>query len=133
MSRLILRTFVLLAALGACNGANAGPGLSTQATTESAVTVKATPKNLKGPTWEFDITFDTHSQELKDDLSKSASLVAADGTQVPPVSWQADPPGGHHRKGVLRFNAMTPSPSVVELRIVRPGESKPRSFKWELK
>lgn len=133
MSRLILRTAVLLAAFAAWNGAHAAAGLSTQATTESAVTVKVTPKNWKGPTWEFDVTFDTHSQELTDDLSKSAVLVAANGAKVPPASWQADPPGGHHRKGVLRFNALTPPPSVVELRINRPGEPKPRLFKWDLK
>lgn len=133
MSRLTLRAAVLLVAFAAWNGAYAASDFPTRATTESAVTVKVTPKSLKGPTWEFDVTFDTHSQELKDDLSKSAVLVAADGAQVPPVSWQADPPGGHHRKGVLRFNALTPSPSIVEVRINRPGEPQPRSFKWELK
>lgn len=133
MSRLILRTGVLLAAFAAWNGVYAATGLSTQTSVESAVTVKVTPKDLKGATWDFDVIFDTHSQELKDDLSTSAVLVAADGTQVPPASWRADPPGGHHRKGVLRFNALTPPPSVVELRINRPGEPKPRSFKWKLK
>lgn len=133
MSRLILRTFVLLAAFAAWSGVYAAAGLAPQTSNESAVTIKVTPKNLKGQTWEFDVAFDTHSRELKDDLLKSAVLVAPDGTQASPVSWQADPPGGHHRKGVLRFNALTPAPSAVELRIKRPGEAKPRSFKWELK
>lgn len=133
MSCLILRTFVLLAAFAAWHGAHAASSMAPQATTESAVTVKVTPKNLQGQTWEFDVTFDTHTQALNDDLSKTAALIASNGKQFSPVSWTADPPGGHHRKGVLRFNALTPPPSVVELRITRPGESKPRSFKWELK
>ena len=133
MSRLILRTFVLLAAFAAWTGPNAAASMAPQTTTESAVTVKVTPKNLQGQTWEFDVTFDTHTQPLNDDLSKTAVLIASDGKQFPPVSWTADPSGGHHRKSVLRFNALTSSPSVLELRITRPGESKPRSFKWELK
>lgn len=134
MPRLIFRTFVVLAAVAAWNGSHAAAAsLAPQATTESAVTVKVTPKNLQGPTWDFDVTFDTHSQPLNDDLSKTAALVTADGKHVPPLSWSADPPGGHHRKGTLRFNALTPPPAVVELRIDRPGEQKPRAFKWALK
>ncbi|QDZ26796.1 hypothetical protein [Noviherbaspirillum sp. UKPF54] len=133
MSRMIFRAFVLLAAIAAWSRAYAAAGPAPQTSNENAVTVKVTPKNLAGSTWEFDVTFDTHTQPLNDDLLKSAVLVSANGAQASPVSWQADPPGGHHRKGVLRFNALTPPPSVVELRINRPGESKPRSFKWELK
>ena len=44
-----------------------------------------------------------------------------------------DPPGGHHRKGVLRFAPIAPVPDAVELRLQRPGESAPRSFTWTLK
>lgn len=133
MSRMIVRTFILLAAIAAWNGAYAAASLAPQTSTENAVTVKVTPKSLTGSTWDFDIAFDTHTQPLNDDLLKNAVLVSGDGKQATPVSWQADATGGHHRKGMLRFNALTPTPSSVELRISRPGESRPRIFKWDLK
>lgn len=131
MSRMILRTLVLLSAVAAWHGAFAVGILAPQASSESAVTVKVTPKALTGPMWEFEVVFDTHTQPLNDDLMKNAVLVLADGTQVAPASWQADPPGGHHRKGILRFNAPVRAQSMVELRITRPGEARPRSFKWK--
>jgi hypothetical protein len=133
MSRLILRNFVLLAAIAFWSGASSAQGLPPQTSNQSAVTVKVTPRNLQGAVWEFDVVFDTHSQELNDDLLKNAVLVGADGTQASPIAWQGDPPGGHHRKGVLRFNALKPVPSTVVLLISRPGEPKPRSLHWELK
>lgn len=113
MSRLILRSFTL-------------------SDTQSAVTVKVTPRVMQGDIWEFEVVFDTHSQELKDDLLKTAVLVPAGGSAVSPLDWKGDPPSGHHRKGVLRFNAVKPMPASVELRIDRPGEQKPRSFRWSL-
>ena len=50
-----------------------------------------------------------------------------------PAVWEGDPPGGHHRKGVLKFDAVNPRPQDIELRITRAGEPKPRSFRWQLK
>jgi hypothetical protein len=76
--------------------------------------------------------FDTHTQQLKDELMKSAVLVA-DGKALAPAAWQGDPPGGHHRKGVLRFDAVTPRPKTMELTIARSGEPKARSFRWQLR
>jgi hypothetical protein len=106
--------------------------LSAQSSTAAGVTVKATPRTLSGATWEFEIVFDSHTQELKDDLPKSASLVAG-GKTLAPAAWQGDPPGGHHREGTLRFNAIAPRPESVELQIQRPGEPRPRSLRWQLK
>lgn len=129
-----LITFILwIAAAAFAAGAVAAPTLPTQTTSAGGVMVKAAPRAFSDKTWEFEITFDTHSQDLSDDLMKAASLVAEGGGSVPPVAWQGDPPGGHHRKGVLRFNAMTPTPAGVELRIQRPGEPAPRAFRWQLK
>lgn len=133
MYSLILRTFVLLIALALVGGLHAAQVLPPQTSEQSAVTVKVTPRNLQGDYWEFEVVFDTHSQELADDLLKTAVLVTADGTQIAPAQWRGDPPGGHHRKGVLRFKALKPPPGTVHLRVSRPGEPKPRSFKWSLK
>lgn len=132
MSSLSFRILVLLIAAFFSNGSSAAQGLAPQTSSQSAVTVKVTPRNLQGALWEFEVVFDTHSQELKDDLSKNVVLIAADGTPVPPADWQGDAPGGHHRKGVLRFNALIPPPSTLEMRINRDGEPKSRSFRWEL-
>lgn len=133
MSHMIFRRSVLLATVALWCSLSIAEGLPAQSNNQSAVTVKVTPRNVQAAVWEFDVVFDTHSQELKDDLLKNAVLVAADGTQVPPLSWQGDPPAGHHRKGVLRFNAVKPAPAKIELRINRPGEAQPRNFQWALK
>jgi hypothetical protein len=132
MSRLI-HALILSAALTGSASVIAAPPLTTLSSTESAVTVKATPRNLQGDVWEFDVVFDTHSQELKDDLMKSAVLIPAGGSSIGPMEWKGAPPGGHHREGVLRFKAVQPTPTSLELRIDRAGESKPRSFNWSLK
>ena len=133
MRRIASLGLALLAAIALSIHARAGEGLPAQTSSQSGVTIKVTPRNLQAATWEFEVVFDTHSQELKDDLLKSALLVAAGVAPVAPAGWQGDPPGGHHRKGVLRFNAVSPAPPSLELRIARPGEAKPRSFRWELK
>ena len=113
-------------------GATAAQNLATQKTLASGVTVAATPRALPGGAWEFEIVFDTHTQELNDDPAKAASLVAG-GRTFAPVGWRGDPPGGHHRKGVLKFDAVAPPPQALELRISRPGEAKARIFRWGLK
>jgi hypothetical protein len=120
------------AALIAPEGAGAAQSLPTLSAGGSGVTVKATPRALQSGSWEFDIVLDTHSQDLKDDLTKTASLVAG-GKAHTPAGWKGDPPGGHHRKGVLRFDGIEPGVKEIELRIARPGETKPRSFRWQLK
>lgn len=130
MSGLILRTFAIYLVLALSVGASMAENFPTLSSSQSGVTIKVTPKILKGEAWEFDVVFDTHTQDLKDDLMKSAVLVDPAGVQIPPVEWKGAPPGGHHREGVLRFNAPAPAPAEFELRFVRPGEQKPRSFKW---
>jgi hypothetical protein len=97
------------------------------------VTLKATPRSLAAAGWEFALAFDTHTRELSDDVANIAALIADGGASYAPLEWQGDPPGGHHRKGVLRFKPVTPAPRTIELRILRAGESAPRSFRWELR
>jgi hypothetical protein len=131
-SRLILLLICFSTAFLGAGGIAAAQGLSTQSSSAAGVTVKATPRASSGGAWEFEIVFDTHTQELNDDLVKSVSLLA-DSKPLAPAGWQGDPPGGHHRKGVLRFNPVSPQPKTIELTIQRPGESAPRSFRWQLK
>lgn len=130
-TRLILLLVWLGAAFLGAGGTAAAQGLAAQSSSAAGVTVKATPRTLPGGAWEFEIVFDTHTQALNDDLLKTATL-RVDGKPLDAAGWQGDPPGGHHRKGVLKFAAADPRAQEIELRITRPGEPKPRSFRWQL-
>jgi hypothetical protein len=109
--------------------------LATQKSSDRGVTVAVTPQNVSGDarSWDFKIVLDTHSGDLSDDLVKSTVLLDGTGAKHAPVAWDGAGPGGHHREGVLRFKPITPPPAAVELQIARPGEPKPRSFRWQLK
>jgi hypothetical protein len=111
------------------------PGvLAAQSSTETGVTIKVTPKTI-GPSvghWEFSVVLDSHSADLTDDLVQSARLTTDEGHSFEPRSWTGAAPGGHHREGILIFDAPTPRPSSIELKIVRRGESAPRTFRWQL-
>ena len=132
-SRLITWLLSIVVTVFAASGVTAAPALPTQTSSQSGVTVKITPRTLAAGTWEFEVVFDTHSQELTDDLGKTAVLVSDGRTSHSPVKWQGDPPGGHHRKGVLEFKPVSPMPAAIELQIKRNGEPAPRSFRWKLK
>jgi hypothetical protein len=109
--------------------------LRTQKSTDRGVTVAVTPQNLAAgaKSWDFKIVLDTHSADLSDDLVKTAVLLDGTGGKYAPVAWDGAGPGGHHREGVLRFKPLAAQPQAIELRIARPGEAKPRSFRWQLK
>ena len=109
--------------------------LPARVSTANGVTVTARPDSLArdARTWNFEIVLDTHSRELGDDLVKSAVLVDGAGREYKPTAWDGAAPGGHHRQGVLRFGPVSPPPQVIELQIRRPGEARPRVFRWELK
>ncbi|MDH4189137.1 MAG: hypothetical protein OEW21_02880 [Betaproteobacteria bacterium] len=131
-SRMRLRSFALLAALVFAAAAIA-ENLPSRSSSASGVTLSVTPRSLAGPVWEFDVTLNTHSQDLTDDLLKTAVLAADGGAASAPVGWEGDAAGGHHRKGVLRFAALASSSAAIELRIQRPGEPAPRVFRWALR
>ena len=113
---------------------NAAAQLAAQKSTAGGVTVTVTPAKLVAgaKTWDFSIVLDTHSQDLSDDLAGSAVLVDDRGNEFKALAWDGAAPGGHHRSRVLRFNAIEPRPQALEMRISRPGEAKPRTFRWRL-
>ena len=115
--------------------AQAGPNATaTQSSTDRSVTFKVTPKSigLQETRWEFSVVLDTHSADISDDLVQSATLTTNDGRTLKPSNWVETVPGGHHREGVLAFDVAAPRPTTIELRIARPGESTPRTFRWQL-
>lgn len=114
------------------NAAEVGyaPQLSNEREIKVTVTLQHIANDAK--TWDFEVVLETHTQALNDDLSKSAVLIA-DGKQYLPLDWDGAPPGGHHRKGRLRFKALAAQPTSVELQIRLASDPSPRSFKWSLK
>ncbi len=118
----------------ASGGAAAETGYAPQTSNERGIRITAILKNKPtgSGTWDFEVTLESHTQSLDDDLAK-ASVLVADGTPYTPLSWEGAPPGGHHRKGILHFKANVPQSRSMELQIRLAADAAPRSFKWLLK
>jgi len=122
-------------AKAASANAASAPSLASQSSASGGVTIDVKPIEVsaKAKTWTFQISLNTHNGDLGDDLLRSAYLMdRATKTKLVAIGWQGDAPGGHHRKGVLSFKALTPMPKAIELRIERIGEKAPRLFRWDL-
>ena len=130
-----MRARILLLFLIALFALNAAAQFATQRNSANGVAVAVTPGNLGADArvWDFAVVLDTHSQDLSDDLAKTAVLADDKGREFKALGWDGAAPGGHHRKGVLTFNAVAPRPQSVELRISRASEQRPRTFRWDLK
>lgn len=132
---LIIGTFILGFVLLDTVPSSAAPAFAARSSDAAGVQVVVTPKAL-GPgakVWEFEVAMNTHIKPLTEDLAQLAVLVDETGRRYTPVGWQGDPPGGHHRKGVLQFSAPAELPKSVELQINNVGGADTRSFRWELK
>ena len=99
------------------------------------VTIAVTPIELgkDAKTWKFDVAFTTHSGSLDDDPVKIAFLVDDKGNTYQSTMWEGSGPGGHHREGILVFNAINPTPAYIELKIKNVGGVPERLFKWDIK
>jgi len=108
--------------------------LSPQTNSEGSITVKVTPKELSqsSSSWDFEVVLDTHTDNLDQDLTKNSVLVDDKGNRLTPISWEGDPPGGHHRAGVLKFNPIPPATKSIELTISKIGNSDKKVFRWNL-
>jgi hypothetical protein len=134
LPRLFLAALMFAAALFESAASFAAPALVARSSDEAGVLVVVTPKAL-GPgvtAWEFNVVMDTHTKPLNDDLAKVAVLVDGASRRYVPVAWQGDPPGGHHRKGVLQFSASAEMPKSVELQINGVGGVATRTFRWAI-
>jgi hypothetical protein len=105
--------------------------LAARTSDAGGVRVVVKPKSVAaGAAWEFEVVMDTHVKPLDDDLTKTAVLVDDGGRRYGPAAWQGDKPGGHHRKGVLRFPAPSEQVKSFELRIQGLGGVPTRAFQW---
>ena len=106
------------------------PNLETLSNEDGEVKMVITPKALAQDFWSFEVTLDTHSVELTDDLAEVSFLVDENGKTFKALGWEGDPPGGHHINGILKYSPISPRPENIELRIKL--NNKERSFKWKL-
>lgn len=112
---------------------SAGSGLQGRTSDAAGVRVVVTPRSMVGADkWEFDVAMDTHVKPLAEDLASAAVLIDDKGERAVPIAWQGDPPGGHHRKGVLQFSAPVNPPKAFELQLINVGGAALRTFRWEL-
>ena len=122
-----------VAPLAMAQSANAAE-FATRSNDMGGVRVVVTPKAVAAKSdWEFDVVMDTHTKPLDDDLTKTAVLVVDGGQKYTPLAWQGDKPGGHHRKGVLRFPAPSEQIKSFELQIQGSGAENKRVFQWTMK
>lgn len=126
----LMTTAAAVVILGA---AVAAQSFETQTNTDGGVMVKVTPKNISAgsKSWEFEVSLGTHTGDLGQDLAKVSVLMDAEGKEHAAIGWDGDPPGGHHRKGVLRFQPLESVPQTLELRISGIG-GETRVFRWKL-
>lgn len=117
------------------DGTNNESSLDVKISDEGKVKIAVQPENIakNEVEWNFRIVMDTHSLELIDDLIQASALTSGNGAKYVPFVWEGDPPGGHHREGVLKFKAITPFPSLITLTIRGVGDVKERKFEWQLK
>jgi hypothetical protein len=108
--------------------------LPSQQNNEGQVTVEVTPLTLSptAETWRFEVQFNTHVTALDQDLLRVASLSGDSDKAELPSAWEGDPPGGHHRKGVLVFKPIAPIPASVTLSVRGVGPVPERRFTWKL-
>ncbi len=101
---------------------------------EGGVRISVTPKSLlkAADAWRFEVRLNTHVTPLTQDMVAVASLSGGSGVGEKPTAWEGDPPGGHHRKGVLVFKPIDPTPPTITLHIREVGGIGDRIFTWNL-
>lgn len=109
--------------------------LEVKTNDDGGVWIAIRPINLQqGNTdWSFEISIDVHSGDLAGDLMQVAELTGGNKASYKPTVWEGDPPGGHHRKGILKFKPITPLPNSIALIIRGVGGINERKFAWNLK
>ena len=112
---------------------NISASWETKVDEQSSVTIEVTPLELGNDAaeWRFAVALDTHSVDLGNDM-RSSVLTDEKGNVSLPTAWKGAEPGGHHREGVLVFDAMRPVPQAVSLVIKDVGGVAERTFTWEL-
>jgi len=108
--------------------------LPTKENNEGQVRVSVTPQSLSktADAWRFEVRFNTHVTPITQDIASVASLSDGKGAGEKPTAWEGDPPGGHHRSGLLVFKPLDQMPTTITLHIREVGGVADRTFSWNL-
>ncbi|MBI2984702.1 MAG: hypothetical protein HYY50_03695 [Candidatus Kerfeldbacteria bacterium] len=101
----------------------------TRTNAENGMTVSVTPQRNTDGSWEFSVSIDNHAVNVTQDMVTISSLIDAAGQAASPQGWVGDPPGGHHRKGILKFGVLASPPVSLTLRDL--GGVPVRTFMWD--
>ncbi|MBI4136268.1 MAG: hypothetical protein HY481_01840 [Candidatus Vogelbacteria bacterium] len=104
--------------------------LETKTASEGGITIAVTPQMLGEGEFSFRLTLDTHAGELDTDLTQVSTLIDDQSRIYKPSGWEGDPPGGHHREGILTFGQIAPIPQTLRLTIRQIGGVPERQFLW---
>jgi hypothetical protein len=129
-----LRTLKGIMALMAIVVALGAAAAAPQTSNEGGVVVRVTPGRFApdAATWDFEVVFETHTVQLTGDPAQFTVLLDPQGQAHAPLRWDGDPPGSHHRKGVLRFKPLRPAPASVTLKMRGVGGVPERTFTWSV-
>lgn len=105
----------------------------TRSNDGGSVTVDVKPTALTvGEPVVFEVTMNTHSVDLSDDMTKISILRDDAGKEYKATAWDGPGGGGHHREGTLKFPALASKPKYVELVIKGLAKIPERVFKWDV-
>ncbi len=97
------------------------------------VSVDVKPVQLTpGQPARFEVTMNTHSVELDQDMVVASTLVDDNGTAYQPLKWNGSEPGGHHRSGTLIFPDLKGTPESVTLVLKGIASVPERVFEWKI-
>lgn len=106
---------------------------SAQTVEGGNVTVKVTPLKMETTAaLEFEITMDTHSVELNDDMMKAVILRDDTDMEYMPTVWEGPGGGGHHREGKIKFAPLPMNTKSLTLVVKNVADVPERLFTWEL-
>jgi hypothetical protein len=111
---------------------SSGWDLSPQTDDGGRVTVEVTPLTLSDDVWEFSVALNTHSVDLSFDPTEVSALRCDQGREFQAVAWNGSGPGGHHRSGVLQFDALDHPTSFIEIVVRDVAKVPERVFRWDV-
>lgn len=123
--------FAVIVAVLISVGVAAWPSV-TQTSVVHGVTVAVTPGNLDADSsiWDFAVVFDARAARPLDDALLDSVALVGGGKRIKPLAWEGQAARAGHRAGVLKFIAIKPRPKDLQLEMTRPGELRPRVFRF---
>ncbi len=128
----VASAFMVTSAMATGGGSLIAEGLSSESDRAKGVTVSVAPQDVYvGTPVAFKIGLSTHSVDLTYELTEIATLEDNMGNTYQPAAWAGDPPGGHHRSGVLTFPFLKDGAKSMKLTLRGIAGVPERVFEWK--